>query len=277
MSLNAAAYFAISYWLLFDEFRPWMGGFTHASVVAIWARWVCSSGEEPRACVPQLLRFRNRRRILYGSCTCPIGWALDQHRLGGRGAVLIWLSFNLRMYQLRMFGFLVFAAFAAYLLIIDTPEALGANVRPFLNVYMLAYAIAIAITYLVAYLLYREKKALTRWEAYLFPAFLVAGNLFLTITVPIQAEGSWIAVTWAVEAIVLMWLSFRLGLYQLRFFSLGVFAIVVVRLLAFDTRDVDLATFRPLSTSAFSLSPLASHPWAWRRISSGYGGRGSST
>ena len=251
MSLNAAAYFAISYGLLFDEFRPWMGGFTLllSLLYGLVGYAVLVRSREH----VYLSFFALGIAVVFLTVAVPvqlggpwisIAWAVE-------GAVLIWLSFNLRMYQLRMFGSLVFAAFAAFLLIIDTPEALGANVRPFLNVYMLAYAIAIAITYLVAYLLYREKKALTRWEAYLFPAFLVAGNLFLTITVPIQAEGSWIAVTWAVEAIVLMWLSFRLGLYQLRFFSLGVFAIVVVRLLAFDTRDVDLATFRPIINLRF--------------------------
>ncbi len=251
MVLNAAAYFGISYGLLFNEFRPWMGGFTLllSLLYGLVGYAVLVRSREH----VYLSFFALGIAVVFLTVAVPvqlggpwisIAWAVE-------GAVLIWLSFNLRMYQLRMFGFLVFAAFAAYLLIIDTPEALGANVRPFLNVYMLAYAIAIAITYLVAYLLYREKKALTGWEAYLFPAFLVAGNLFLTITVPIQAEGAWIAVTWAVEAIVLMWLSFRLGLYQLRFFSLGVFAIVVVRLLAFDTRDVDLATFSPIINLRF--------------------------
>ena len=251
MVLNAAAYFGISYGLLFNEFRPWMGGFTLLlSLLYVLLGYAVLVRSREHV---YLSFFALGIAVVFLTVAVPVqlggpwisvAWAVE-------GAVLIWLSFNLRMYQLRMFGLLVFAAFAAYLLFIDTPDALGASFRPFLNVYMPAYAIAIVITYLVAYLLYREKEALNRWEEYLFPTFLVAGNLFLTIAVPIQAEGAWIAVTWAVEAIVLMWLSFRLGLYQLRFFSLGVFAIVVVRLLAFDTRDVDLETFRPIINLRF--------------------------
>ena len=251
MVLNAAAYFGISYGLLFDEFRPWLGGFTLllSLLYALLGYAVLVRGREH----VYLSFFALGIAVVFLTVAVPVqlggpwisvAWAVE-------GAVLIWLSFTLRMHQLRLFGTLVFAAFAAYLLFIDTPDALEASFRPFLNVYMPAYAIGIAITYLVAYLLYREKEALQKWEEYLFPTFLVAGNLFLTITVPTQAEGAWIAVTWAVEALVLVWLSFQLGLYQLRLFSLGVFAILVVRLLAFDTRDVDLETFRPVINLRF--------------------------
>ena len=251
MVLNAAAYFGISYGLLFDEFRAWMGGFTlllSLLYVLLGYAVLVRSLEHVRlsffALGIAVVFLTVAVPVQFGGPWISVAWAVE-------GAVLIWLSFSLRMYQLRVFGTLVFAAFAAYLLFIDTPDALGASFRPFLNVYTPAYAIAIVITYLVAYLLYREKEALNRWEEYLFPTFLVAGNLFLTIAMPVQAEGAWVAVTWAVEAIVLVWLSFRLGLYQLRLFSLGVFAILVVRLLAFDTRDVDLETFRPIINLRF--------------------------
>ena len=251
MVLNAAAYFGITYGLLFDDYRPWMGGFTlllSALYGLLGYAVLVRSRENVR-----LSFFALGIAVVFLTIAVPVqlggpwisvAWAVE-------GAVLIWLSFTLRMPQLRLFGLLVFAAFAGYLLIIDTPDAFGASFRPFFNSYMLAYAVVIVITYLLAYLLYREKGALQPWERYLFPTFLVAGNLFLTIAVPIQAEGAWIAVTWAVEAIVLVWLSFRLGLYQLRLVGLGVFAIMVVRLLAFDTRDVDLETFRPIINLRF--------------------------
>ena len=73
---------------------------------------------------------------------------------------------------------------------------------------------------------------------------MVAGNLFLTVAVPVQVHGAWIAVTWAIEAVALTWLSFRLGLYELRLFGLGVFATLAVRLLFFDT-PVDLWVWDP--------------------------------
>ena len=72
-------------------------------------------------------------------------------------------------------------------------------------------------------------------EAWLFPALLVVGNVILTVAVPIQVDEVWIAVAWSAEALALVWLSFRLNLVELRKISMGVFAVLIVRLLIFDT------------------------------------------
>jgi uncharacterized membrane protein len=48
-----------------------------------------------------------------------------------------------------------------------------------------------------------------------------------------------------------MAVSLRLGLIELRLFSLGLLAIVVVRLLAFDTFNFDSETFRPIINLRF--------------------------
>ena len=272
MVINAAAYFAISYGLLFDVHRPWMGGFTLllSLLYGLMGYAVLVRSREH----VYLSLFALGIAVVFLTIAIPVqlggpwvsvAWAVE-------GAVLVYLSFILRMPQLRLFGLAVFAAFAAYLLIIDTPDALGADFRPFFNVYMLAYALVIGITYLGAYLFYRERENLQPWEEYLFPAFLVAGNLFLTVAVPVQAAGAWIGVTWAVEAVVLTWLSFRLGLPQLRLFGLGLFAILVIRLLAFDTRDVDLDTFKPFINLRFlaftagiaSMCSAAYFLWRWK-------------
>ena len=67
--------------------------------------------------------------------------------------------------------------------------------------------------------------------------------MLLTVAVPVQLGGPWVSVAWAAEGAVLMWLSFRLGLHELRLFSLGVFVTLAVHLLAFDT-SVNLRDFR---------------------------------
>jgi uncharacterized membrane protein len=85
----------------------------------------------------------------------------------------------------------------------------------------------------------------------LFSAFLVAGSFFLTLAIPVQVGGVWLAVAWAGEAVVLTWLSFRLNLYHLRLFGLGVFAIMVGWLLVFETLNVDQAKFRPVFNERF--------------------------
>jgi hypothetical protein len=74
-----------------------------------------------------------------------VAWAVE-------GAVLIWLSSVMRMSPPRWMGMAVFLIFAAWLLFIDTPDALTADLRPVLNVYTVSYLAAIGATYLVAYL-----------------------------------------------------------------------------------------------------------------------------
>jgi uncharacterized membrane protein len=195
-----------------------------------------------------------------------VAWAVE-------GTVLVWLSFVLKTPQIRHFALPVFLVFAGWLLLHDTPTAfLAANLTPLWNVYALAYGVAIAATWLTAYLLHQRQAELEPWEDFLFSAFLGAGTLFLTLAVPIQVDGAWIAVAWAVEAAALVGLSFVLNLYQLRLFSLGVFAVLLVRLLALDTFTVDLDTFSPVLNLRFlafgagiaALYLSAYFAWHWR-------------
>jgi uncharacterized membrane protein len=146
----------------------------------------------------------------------------------------------------------VFLVFTAWLLFIDTPDALFSERRPLVNVYTLAYIVAIAATYLSAYLLHREREALLAWEDLAFTAFLALGSLFLGVAVPVQVSGMWVPIAWAIEAVALVWLSFRLNVYQLRLFALGIFAVMAVRLLAFETFSVDLKTYRPILNERFA-------------------------
>jgi uncharacterized membrane protein len=251
MVINAAAYFGISYGLLFDDFRPWMGGFTLllAMVYGLLAYTVLRRGKEQVylslfALGIALVFLTIAVPVQLGGPWVSVAWAVE-------GAVLIWLSSVLRMNPLRWMGLAVFLVFAAWLLFIDTPDALMADIRPILNVYTVAYSVAIGATYLAAYLLHRQSEALQSWEHYVFSGFLVVGSLFLTVAIPVQVTGIWLPIAWAVEGVLLTWLSFRLELYQLRLFALGVFAIMVVRLLAFETVAVDLRTFRPVLNERF--------------------------
>ncbi|HZA23024.1 MAG TPA: DUF2339 domain-containing protein, partial [Dehalococcoidia bacterium] len=272
MVINAAAYFGISYGLLFEAFQPWMGGFTLllAMVYGLLAYTVLKKSREQ----VYLSLFALGIALVFLTIAVPVqlggpwigvAWAVE-------GAVLIWLSSVMRMSPLHWMGMAVFLIFAAWLLFIDTPDALTADLRPVLNVYTVSYLAAIGATYLVAYLLHRQREALQPWEDYIFSAFLVMGSLFLTIAIPVQVSGIWLPTAWAIEGIVLTWLSFRLELYQLRLFALGVFAIVVVRLLVFETGAVDLRTLRPVLNErflAFTAGIAATYLtayfyWRWR-------------
>jgi uncharacterized membrane protein len=78
---------------------------------------------------------------------------------------------------------------------------------------------------------------------------LAIALVFLTIAVPVELERAWIAVAWSAQGAVLVWLSFRLGMWKLRASGLAVFVVLAVRVLAFDTMIDDLGDFRVILNS----------------------------
>ncbi|MFQ6027161.1 MAG: DUF2339 domain-containing protein [Dehalococcoidia bacterium] len=276
MVVNAAAYFGISYALMFDEFRPWMGGFTLllALLYALVGYVAVRRSQEQ----VNLSLFAVGIGIVFITIAVPVqlGGPWISVAWAAEGAVLIWLASYLNMPQLRWGGYAVFGIFTVWLLVIDTPagfrETFRTDFSPFLNVYLPAYVFSAGLTFFTAYLLRRERDTLLPWEQYAFSAFLVAGNLFATISVITQVEGAWIAIAWSVEAIIILWLSFRLGLVELKLFGLGLLSLVTARLLIFDTFNVELLTFRPvvnLRFLAFAVGIAAMYLavymfWWWR-------------
>ena len=280
MVLNGSAYFGISYLLMFEELRIWMGGFTLLLSVfyGLLGYGILMRHREQ---VPLSL-FAVGIALVFLTIAVPVqlggpwisvAWAVE-------AVVLIWLSFNLGMRQLRWFGMAVFLAFATWLLVVDTPEAFWSQRDTFFNPAIISYTFAVVATYLAAYLVWRSREKLFEWEGWLFSGFLVAGNLFLTLAVPVQASGAWIPIVWALEGVALMYLSFRIGLAELRWFSAGVFALTAVRLLAFDTIileglfyfSAEMESYRPIinlhflafavAIGALYLSAYAL--WRWR-------------
>ncbi|MDP6455779.1 MAG: DUF2339 domain-containing protein, partial [SAR202 cluster bacterium] len=252
MALNATAYFGISYGLLWDDFREWMGAFT--LTMALFYGGVAYLA---------LIRTREQAHVSFmalgialimltiavpvqlGGPWISVAWAAE-------AVVLLWLSYNLRMWQLRVYSVAVFIVFIAWLFAVDTLAALEADLTPLANEYLPAYLVGIAATFLGAYLARRYRGESFEQEVALFPALLVAGNVILTTAVPIQVDEVWIAVAWSAQALALMWLSFRLNLVELRMISMGVFAVLIVRLLIFDTlvefQELDPASGAYVST-----------------------------
>ena len=280
MVLNGSAYFGISYLLMFEELRIWMGGFTLLLSVfyGLLGYGILMRHREQ---VPlslfavgiALVFLTIAMPVQLGGPWISVAWAAE-------AVVLIWLSFNLGMRELRWFGMAVFLAFATWLLVVDTPEAFWSHRDTFFNPAIISYTFAVIATYLAAYLVWRSREKLLEWEGWLFSGFLVAGNLFLTLAVPVQASGAWIPIVWALEGVALMYLSFRLGLAELRWFSAGVFALTAVWLFAFDTiifdgiiyLSADMESYRPIinlhflafavAIGALYLSAYAL--WRWR-------------
>ena len=235
MVINAAAFFGISYGLLWDDFQAWMGGFTLLLALfygALGYAVIVRSKEHVQlsfmALGIALVFLTIAIPVQLGGPWISVAWAVE-------GAVLMWLAFQLRMPQLRWFGVGVFVIFGFTALVLDTPRAFDEVSTPFLNAYLPAALLGIAATYFAAYLFHRNRSALPKGEQYLFSAFVVAGTVLLTILFPVQVGGAWIAVAWAAEAVALFWLSYRLNIPELRLFGLGVFAVLFIRVLVFDT------------------------------------------
>ena len=245
MMLNAAGYFGISYYLMFDELRPWMGGFT-LLLAAFYVLLAYGTFLRSRQ-VTHLTLFAVGIALVFATIAVPV-------QLGGSWISVAWaaeatvvtgLSFFLGMRQLRWAGLAIYGAFLVRLFGFETPEALLSDHYPFWNVYALGYAISIALTYLTAYLLYRHRDSLLPWERYLFPGFLSAGGLILIVAVPTQVEGVWPPIAWAVEGAALVWLSFLLRIHQLRWSGLAAFLPFAVWLLAWDTPRAFMADDYP--------------------------------
>ncbi|MCH7734770.1 MAG: DUF2339 domain-containing protein, partial [Chloroflexi bacterium] len=179
MVLNSKAYFGISYLVLWDDYRAWMGGFTFLLALFYggigYAAYLRVRQNTPLMLMTlgiALVFFTVAIPVQLDGPTVSVAWGVE-------AAVLMWLSFRLRMGQLRIASYLAYLAGAAWLLVVDTPDAFDKSLMFVLNQYMPVYLAAVAVPFFMAYLLLRHRDSLRKEEKEIAPtAFLVAGTLF---------------------------------------------------------------------------------------------------
>jgi uncharacterized membrane protein len=98
--------------------------------------------------------------------------------------------------------------------------------------YLGFYAVLMAAFFVGAASLVHRQAPL---DSYLFLVLLGLGMTCLTLAIPIQLKQNWITIGWAVEALVLSWVGFRMENGKTRQAAVVVAALVVFRLLVFDT------------------------------------------
>ena len=251
VTLNAAGYYGISYALMNGPYDDWMGGFT-----ALVAVFYVALGAACRIRGPEQLNltlFSAGIAVVLAVLAVPIQFGGPWISLawGLEGLVLIWLSFPLRMRELRWAGYAMFVVNALWLLTRDTPAALGDDLTPFFNEYMISYAGAIVLPVLAGWYLHLRRSDLEPGEEKAIPLFGIRAAIFAAAVIPVQVDGVWIPIAWAVEALLALALSIRLRMVELRWFSYGLLAAMLVRLLGIDTFDVDPGTFRPVLNLRF--------------------------
>ena len=234
MILNASAFLGLSYVVMWDELRDWMGAFTLGLALfygLLAYLFMLRAKDYPYLSLISLgigiILLTIAAPVQMGGPWLSVAWAAE-------GAVLVWLSFALRTWQMRPSGAAVFTLSVLWLLA-NVPDTLELDLTPLLNAHMLSHAIVIAAFYGAAWLVHRDRDSLQPWDVGLFPGLLTAGTVVLTVQAPIQLEDSWVAVAWSVEALALVWLSFRLRLYELTLLSLAVFVVLALWLLVVET------------------------------------------
>ena len=181
MALNATAYFGISFGLMRDDLREWLGVFSlllslfYSGLAYVFIR---KGAENIR-----LAFFALGITLLFFTIAIPVqleDTAWTTVAWAAQGTILIWLSLKLRMPLLRIAGYLVFAAMSIRLLFFDTSLSLR-DFTPVINERFLAFIFGIAAMYLAGYLLWRERDSLwlrekTAWSVY--PIFFAVANFF---------------------------------------------------------------------------------------------------
>ena len=246
VTLNAAGYYGISYWLMNDPYRDWMGGFT-ALVAAFYILLAAAC----RMRGPEQLNltlFSAGLAVVFAVLAVPIqlGGPWISVAWGIEALVLVWLSFPLRMRELRWAGYAMFAVSGGWLLAADTPGALAEDLTPFYNEYTISYVGAVVLPALGAYVLHLRRNDLEPGEEKVIPYMALRAAIFVAAIIPVQVNGAWVAVAWAVEAVLAVLLAARLGMVEFRWFGYGLLAAMLVRLLWLDTLNVDSETFRPV-------------------------------
>ena len=273
ITLNAAAYYGFSYWLITDAGWTWMGAFTVA--VAAFHVLLAVACRLRGAEQFNLSVFSAGLATVFAVIAVPIalGGPWISVAWGVEGLVLVWMSFPARMRELRWFGYVMFVVSAVWLLASDTPDALDRDLTPFFNEYMISFVAAIILPALAGWLLHLRRNDLDPREQAAIPVFALRSAIFAAVLIPTQVEGIWIAVGWMAESLFFLWLSFVVRMREMRLFAYGLLAATVIRLLAWDTFGVDLETFRPVINWRFlgftaGVATLYSAAWLEHRRSS---------
>ena len=245
ITVNAGAYYGISYSLISDVYAPWMGAFTVgvAALYVLLAIGCRLRGEEQL----NLSVFSAGLATVFAILAVPIqlGGPWVSVAWGIEGLVLVGMSFPVRMRDLRWFGYVMFVVSAVWLLVLDTPEALSRDLTPFFNEYLISYAGAIILPAVAGWLLHLRRDDLESSELVAIPVFALRSAIFAAAMIPVQLDGVWISIAWAAETVFFLWMSSVLRMQEMRWFAYGLLAATVVRLAAWDTLDINPETFRP--------------------------------
>ncbi|MFC2042254.1 DUF2339 domain-containing protein [Chloroflexota bacterium] len=175
MMINATAYFGISYGLMWDDLREWMGGFT--ILLALLYGGIAYLALKRDARNTRLSLFALGIALIFLTVAIPVQLgdkAWTTIALAAEGGILMWLSLKQRINYFRIYGYIVFAIVAIRLLFFDTTVDMR-YFYPVFNERFLAFIMSIAAMYLTSYLLWRHREESGRSG---YPVFLITASFF---------------------------------------------------------------------------------------------------
>ena len=260
MVINAASYFGISYALMWDNLQVWLGGFSLLLALLYGGLAYVAIRRGPENV--RLGFFALGIALVFVTVAIPVqllqlGFTAWTIAWAAEGAVLMWLSFRLRLPQMRVFGYIVFAGVALRLLFFDHMVDVR-TFTPILNERFLAFLVSIAALYLTGYLLRQKRGALRDWEEHawsIYPIFFVAANFFSVWVLSAEVWGYFsreiaagsalqsardlsLTALWAIYAVILLVVGMIKQWRPVRLAALALLAIPIIKVFVYDVREL---------------------------------------
>lgn len=200
MTLNAAGYFAISFFLLQKDYGDWMGFFAFglSAFYALLAYAGLVRAEKDFHLTLSLggisLVFLTiAMPIQLDGSWITIAWAVE-------GAVLVLLSFLLKNSHLRAGGLIVLLLGVFRLFMFDARLPRSSDFTPFLNERFFTFAVFIVTTFLIAFFYRYWREQVQKNERGILPVILLAGNFLIIWILSIESIGYFEAKIQAIRA-----------------------------------------------------------------------------
>jgi uncharacterized membrane protein len=238
MFANASGFALISYGIMWDEFRGWMGIFTLSLAVFYIAvgyvallRIGVEEIDHKRPDYDALLTYvllgiaavlvTVAVPVQVGAPWVSIAWVVES-------MVILWIGHEARLKDIRSAAVLLFGIALIWVVFVDTPFANDRDPGMFHNSSALSYLFVAAGIFATAYLVARWKGELSRAEKFMYPAAIVAGFSVLVIGVPSQVEGAWMVLSWAALGLAATAFGLRVRLLEAALVGAGIFAIAAL-------------------------------------------------
>ena len=263
MSVNAIAYYCITFGLLWDQYEVWFGLISLS--LALFYGVVGYASIKRSGAPPQVALYSLATGLLFVTIAVPlqlegewitIAWAAE-------GAILTGVGLTVVSRRVRMFAMGVFAVALFRLLVIDTTATESRDFELFANDRFPTFVVAIAAFYVAAFLYRRSRGAIAEWEAHIASLLFISANLLTVWALsaevinfferkeleaigfnPAQdarnAQASTLTAVWAFYGIAVVGVAFARRSAALRLLAIGLIALVVAKLVLFDTFVIEL-------------------------------------